>query len=87
MLPTLLLAALMVMVPLILILSVILAILGYSAGGGGQFRRPACRRAGWLRRPDRFLLPSLRAVRLLPLIVLVASEDVGPIAALKRASR
>lgn len=84
-LPTLLLAALMVMVPLILLLSMILAILGFAAGGSGQLSAANLSPAGWLAVLIGFVVILAVGVRLLPMIVLVASEDLGPVATLKRA--
>jgi hypothetical protein len=84
-LPTLLLAALMVMVPLILILTLILAILGFSAGGSGQLSAANLSPAGWLVVLIGFVVILAVGVRLLPMIVLVASEDMGPVVTLKRA--
>ena len=84
-LPTLILAALMVMVPLILVLSLILAIVGFATGGGGQFSASNLSPAGWLVILIGLIVILAVGVRLLPMIVLVASEDIGPVAAIKRA--
>lgn len=83
-LPTLILAALMVMVPLLLILTVILAIIGFASGGDGQFSAASLSPTGWLVILIGFIVILAVGVRLLPLIVLVASEDIGPVAAIKR---
>lgn len=84
-LPTLIFAALMVMVPLFLILSAILAIIGFATGGDGQFSAASLSPAGWLVILLGLIAILAVGVRLLPLIVLIASEDVGPVAAIKRA--
>ena len=84
-LPTLILAALMVMVPLILILSVVLAIIGFATGADGRFSAASLSPAGWLVILVGFVVILAVGVRLLPMIVLIASEDAGPIAAIKRA--
>jgi hypothetical protein len=82
-LPTLILAALMVMVPLILILSVIVALTGMS--GGADFSAAAITPTDWLVLLVGLVVILAVGVRLLPLVVLVASEDIGPVAAIKRA--
>ena len=84
-LPTLLLAALMVMVPLILILSVVLAIVGLATGADGQFSAASLSPTGWLVMLIGILIILAVGVRLLPMIVLIAGEDVGPVTAIKRA--
>jgi len=84
-LPTLILAALMVMVPLILILSFLLAIIGLATGGDGQFSAASLSPSGWLIVLIGFVVILAVGVRLLPMIVLIAGEDIGPIAAIKRA--
>jgi hypothetical protein len=84
-LPMLLLAALMVMVPLILLMSVLLAVVGISTGGDGTFSAASLSPTGWLVILIGLLAILAVGVRLLPLVVLVASEDIGPVAAIKRA--
>ena len=84
-LPTLILAALMVMVPLILILSLVLAILGLATGGDGQFSAASLSPTGWMAVLVGFVIILAVGVRLLPMIVLIASEDVGAVAAIRRA--
>ena len=84
-LPTLILAALMVMVPLILIFSVILAIIGFSTGGDGQFSAASLSATGWLVILIGLIIILAVGVRLLPMIVVTASEDIGPVAVIKRA--
>lgn len=83
-LPTLMLAALMVMVPLILLMSVILGLVGMSSGGA-SFSAQSLTPTGWLVILIGLLVVLAVGVRLLPLVVIVASEEVGPIAAIKRA--
>jgi hypothetical protein len=84
-LPTLLLAALMVMVPMILILSLVLAIVGLATGADGQFSAASLSPTGWLVIIIGFLIILAVGVRLLPMIVLIASEQAGPITSIKRA--
>ena len=84
-LPILILAALIVMVPLILILSVVLAVVGVATGGDGQFSAASLSPAGKLVVLCGLLLVLAIGVRLLPMIVLIASEDIGPITAIRRA--
>jgi hypothetical protein len=84
-LPTLILAALMVMVPLLLILSVVLAVIGFATGGDGQFSATSLSPTGWLVILVGFVIILAVGVRLLPMIVLIASEEIGPVAAIKRA--
>jgi hypothetical protein len=84
-LPTLILAALMVMVPLILIMSVVLAVVGMATGGDGQFSAASLSPAGKLVILAGLLIVLAVGVRLLPMIVLIASEDIGAVAAIKRA--
>lgn len=84
-LPILLLAALMVMVPLIVLMSVILAVVGVATGGDGTFSAASLTPTGWLVVLIGLLVILAVGVRLLPLVVLVAGEDIGPVAAIKRA--
>jgi hypothetical protein len=84
-LPTLIFAALMVMVPLILILSLVLAVIGLATGADGQFSAASLSPTGWLVILIGFVIILAVGVRLLPMIVLITSEDVGPIAAIRRA--
>ena len=74
-LPTLLLAALMVMVPLILLMSVILGLAGTAS----------LTPTGWLAVLVGLIVVLAIGVRLLPLVVIIATEEIGPIAAIKRA--
>jgi hypothetical protein len=84
-LPTLMLAALMVMVPLILILSLVLAIIGLATGADGQFSAASLSPTGWLVVLFGFVIILAVGVRLLPMIVLIASGDLGAVAAIRRA--
>ena len=84
-LPALLLAALMVMVPLILLMSAILAVAGMATGGDGTFTAVSLTPTGWLAILVGLIAVLAIGVRLLPLVVIVATEDVGPVAAIKRA--
>lgn len=83
-LPTLLLAALIVMVPLILFLTLLLGLVGMS-GGDGPLSSASLSPTGWLVVLVGLIVIFAVSVRLVPLVVLVASEDLGPIATLKRA--
>lgn len=84
-LPTLLLAALMVMVPLILLMSVILGLAGMASGGDGTFSAASLTPTGWLAVLVGLIVVLAIGVRLLPLVVIIATEEIGPIAAIKRA--
>lgn len=84
-LPTLIMSALLIMVPLVLILSVILAMVGLSTGGAGEFTSAALTPTGWLVLLAGLVILLVIGVRLLPLVVIVASGDEGPIDSIKRA--
>lgn len=86
-LPILLLAALMVMVPLVILMMVLLALAGVSPAAGGTLSAASLGGGGWLVVLIGFIAIMAIGVRLLPLVVLVASEDIGAVAALKRAFR
>jgi hypothetical protein len=82
--PIFILAALCYLVPIVLIFSIILAVSGVGAGASGQVDWTNFNPAGWL-----LLLAGLVAlvyvsVRLLPLLVVAACEDGGPVVALRR---
>jgi hypothetical protein len=84
-LPILLLSALMIMVPLILLMSVILAVAGMATGGDGTFSAVSLTPTGWLAIMVGLLVVLAVGVRLLPLVVIAASENLGPVATIKRA--
>lgn len=84
-LPTLILSALLVMVPLVLVLSVMLALVGLSTGGDGEFSAAALNPAGWFVMLVGLIILLAIGVRLLPLVVIIASGDEGPIDSIKRA--
>jgi len=83
-LPTLIFAALIVMVPLILFLTLLVALIGMSAADA-SLSAASLSPTGWLVLLIGFLAIFAVSVRLIPLVVLVASEDLGPVATLKRA--
>lgn len=82
--PTLILAALAVSVPVILLFSAVLAITSISSLESGQFDWTSISGTGWLLLFLCFLLLLYVAVRLLLLVAVAACETVGPIATLKR---
>ena len=84
-LPILLLAALMVMIPLILLMSLILAVAGMATGGDAAFSAVSLKPSGWLAILIGLLVVLAIGVRLLPLVVIAASENLGPVATIKRA--
>lgn len=83
-LPTLVLAGLMVLVPLILIFSVVLAGTALAAGGDGRIVPSSISGAGWLILCLLIAVALFIAVRLLPLVAVVARGSDSPWAALKR---
>ncbi len=82
--PTLILAALAVSVPVILLFSAVLAITSITSLESGQFDWTSISGTGWLLLFLCFLLLLYIAVRLLLLLAVAACETVGPIATLKR---
>jgi hypothetical protein len=82
--PTLILAALAVSVPVILLFSAVLAITSITSLESGQFDWTSISGTGWLLLFFCFLLLLYVAVRLLLLVAVAACETVGPIATLKR---
>lgn len=82
--PTLILAALAISVPVILLFSAILAATALDSLESGQFNWTSISGTGWLLVLLCLLLLFYVAVRLLPLVAVAACEPVGPIAALKR---
>jgi hypothetical protein len=82
--PTLILAALAVSVPVILLFSAVLAITAIDSLESGQFDWTSISGTGWLMLVVCFLLLLYVAVRLLPLVAVAACETTGPIATLKR---
>ena len=85
-LPTLVLAALLVMIPLILVSSIVLAAVALATGGG-PVTPPSLGGAGWLTILILMVMALVVTVRLLPLVAVVAGGTDGPIAALKRTFR
>lgn len=82
--PTLILAALLFLVPVILLFSVVLAFAAIGSIESGQFDWSALGGTGWLLLFLCLLILIYLSVRLLPLIAVVACESVGPIVALRR---
>lgn len=82
--PTFILAALSLLLPIILVVSVLLAVAGVGTGGTGQIDWANFSAMGWLVLLLCLLVLIAISIRLLPLLAVVACEDVGPIAALKR---
>lgn len=82
--PTLILAALAFLVPIILLFSIILAASAIGSIESGQFDWTSLSGTGWLLLLLGMLVLLYVSVRLLPLLAVVACESIGPIAALKR---
>jgi MFS family permease len=82
--PTLVLAALAVSIPVILVFSIVLAFAATGSLERGQFDWTSISGPGWLLLCLCFLLLIYIVVRLLPLVAVAASETIGPIATLKR---
>jgi hypothetical protein len=82
--PTFILAALCFLLPVILVFSILLGVAGAGTTGSGQLDWTNFGAAGWLVLLACLLLLIYFSVRLLPLLAVVVSEAVGPIAALKR---
>jgi hypothetical protein len=82
--PTFILAALCLLVPVIVIFSLLLAIVGVSTSATGQVDWTNFSALGWLLLLACFLVLLVLAIRLLPLMAVVACEEIGAIAALKR---
>jgi hypothetical protein len=82
--PTFILAALSLAVPVVLIFSVLLALSGVGASATGQIDWTNFSGMGWLVLLGCVLVLFFIAIRLLPLIAVVACEQIGPFAALTR---
>lgn len=82
--PTFLLAVLSYLVPVIFIFSVMLAIMGIGTSGSGEVDWANFSGAGWLVLFGCFLVLIFFSIRLMPLTPVIALEQIGPIAALKR---
>lgn len=82
--PTFILAALCLAVPAVLVFSVLLAIAGVGASATGQIDWANFSPAVLLVLLACLLILLYISVRLLPLLPVVASEEVGPIMALRR---
>ncbi|MDQ3144619.1 MAG: hypothetical protein M3Q57_07045 [Pseudomonadota bacterium] len=86
-LPTLIGAGLMVMLPVILILSAVLAAATFATGAEGGVSAENLSGGGAIAILLAGVLVVLVAVRLLPLVAVIARGSDGPIAALKRTFR
>jgi hypothetical protein len=82
--PTFIVAALCFLVPVVLLFSVLLGVAGAATTESGQIDWVNFGAAGWLVLFACILVLLYFSIRLLPLLAVVASEDVGPIVALKR---
>lgn len=82
--PTFILAALCLLVPVIVIFSALLAIAGIGASATGQIDWTNFNPIGWLVILAGLLALLFVSIRLLPLMAVVACEEIGAIAALKR---
>ncbi len=82
--PTFILAALSLAVPVVLVFSVLLALSGVGASATGQIDWTNFSGMGWLVLLGCVLALFFIAIRLLPLIAVVACEQIRPFAALKR---
>jgi hypothetical protein len=83
--PTFILAALAIGIVVILIFSLILATSTRGSIERGQFDWYSVSSIGWLMLGLAFLALLVVSVRLLPLVAVVASENQGPIASMRRA--
>lgn len=86
-LPTLAVAGLIVIVPMVLCFSIVLAVIALGSGVDGQLRTESLGTGGVLAILVFMILSLLVTVRLLPLIAVVALGKEGPIASLKRTVR
>ena len=82
--PTFILAALCFLVPVVLVFSILLGVAGAGTTAAGQIDWTNFGAAGWLVLLACLLVLLYLSIRLLPLLAVAASEQVGPIAALKR---
>lgn len=82
--PTFILAALTFLVPVVLLFSIILGVAGAGTAAPGQVDWANFGAAGWLALLACTVVLIYFSVRLLTLLAVVASEDVGPIVGLKR---
>ena len=82
--PTFILSALTYLVPVIILFSVLLALSGIGTSATGQVDWTNLGSAGWLVTLLFLLFFFFVSIRLLPLLPVVASEGIGPLASLKR---
>ena len=86
-LPILIIAALLVMIPLVLVFSVALAGIGLTTGRADQLTPDSLGAGGWLVILLFIIVALFVTVRLLPMVAVVARGTDGPITALKRTFR
>ena len=82
--PTFILAALTFLVPVVMLFSILLGVAGAGTAAPGQVDWANFGAAGWLALLACTVVLIYFSVRLLTLLAVVASEDVGPIVGLKR---
>ena len=82
--PTFILAALCLLVPVVVIFSVLLGIAGIGTSATGQIDWTNFNAGGWLVILAGLLALLFLSIRLLPLMAVIACEEIGAIAALKR---
>ncbi|HEU4498666.1 MAG TPA: glycerophosphoryl diester phosphodiesterase membrane domain-containing protein [Sphingomicrobium sp.] len=82
--PTFVLAALTYLVPVIILFSLLLGLAGAGTSATGQVDWTNLGAVGWLVALLFLLALVFVSIRLLPLLPVVASEGIGPIASLKR---
>ena len=82
--PTFILSVLSYLVPVILIFSATLAIVGVGTSDGGQVDWANFSSAGWTVLLLCFVILIYFSIRLMPLTPVIAIETIGPVAALKR---
>ncbi|HET9334903.1 MAG TPA: glycerophosphoryl diester phosphodiesterase membrane domain-containing protein [Sphingomicrobium sp.] len=82
--PIFVLAALCLLVPVVVIFSLLLGLAGVGTSATGQIDWTNFNPLGWLVLFGFLLALIYVSIRLLPLLAVVACENVGPIAALKR---
>ena len=82
--PTFVLAALCLIVPVVLVFAILLGVAGVGTSAEGQIDWTNFNPIGWLVLFGFLLALIYVSIRLLPLLAVVACEPVGPVAALKR---
>ena len=82
--PTFIMAALAFLVPIILLFSILLGVAGVGTSPTGDLDLANFGSTGWLLLLLLLLILVYFSIRLLPLLAVVAAEQVGPVASLKR---